>query len=191
MSFKANGKTVRCLNYVPNSLHDEHVTIERTGQLDSNKNELYTEIDRHLNLYSKIKWGAKIMFNKKEEFDLFFELLDKYKVERNKEFKRTHNMLLYIYSIPVTHFITKYTNDKEVTQNTNCEFYIKFCVTFFNDKFTHDDAYHKYSPEWYYGKDTRPKNSPKSVMNIYLKQQIEEYYEDYYSDMDLESIEDN
>ena len=187
----------------------ESIYWERQTEYDNNNNILCTDVDKEMDLHIDILFGKRKSFDHKFTENFLISCLEKHKIKKTKHFSRNANEMMITYYVPITHSIKlnkackvsefEYANEKNpdnFNNRTNITEEnlktLKYDVCIRNTEYLCDDSYKRYSPEWFYGKDTRPKNSSKSILNQDLKNQVNEYYSNTnFSDINIDEIEKN
>lgn len=199
-NYNMDNPTDFCRDYVDDDLNADPYRYSCYGRIATffDKEMMCTDIDEKFNLYNDIMKGKKISFHEKHMSDDFVKTLKEKKTKYTKKFNRKTNTTTHIYYVPVTHiarmkkskFDTKYDIPKEPS-------YIMYSISLTGGDFSHDDTTGKISPEWGFSKDTRPKSSKKSMVNIGIREDMREHYDCYFDsiyddftdDLDLDAIE--
>lgn len=138
-----------------------------------------TDIDEQFNLYKKIATGEKITFNEKKRFSDFLQSLKENGIKHTKVYVRNSNAISHFYYVPVTHIVDMTKSKLDIRYDLKGPGYVMYLITFTNKDFSHDDTIWISSPfdRWDWSKDTRPKSSKKSMLNIDLREQMRDYYD--------------
>lgn len=186
---KNSGKTFnKTTKYSHQFVHESHsIKIERIDNPVSENKYYCTEFERELEIYNdilkEIKEFTQLRNVTNEEV---IEVLEKYKTIKQKQFIRKRNETEISYFLPITHIVwinkankisqqdipeeilsdsDNKNNDKKAKFNT-----VEYKVTYADKDYAYDSNFNgRYSPEWRWSKDPRPRGSGKKDIKKELK----------------------
>lgn len=156
--------------------------IERVDNPKENNKYFCSDFDEDMDIYGQIfnerKMNNEIKYDKNEKSnDEIIQLLEKYKKNKTKEFNRRYNETKLSYFLPITHsaWINKANKvSKEDFSESLPEDYedyresvkmkfntIEYKVSYKDSNECFENSFGRYSPEWNWSKDPRPKGSGK------------------------------